>query len=98
MFYFDAMGEFNRGIATCDESSEALREATIEGGTEVRTATHMTCVSDTDGVIWRSAPGEEPAKVIITAGDTGVAQVILAPVDSVLTFRGDTCTTSAPPS
>ena len=97
--YFDAKGEFHQGLpARCDESSVGHREGTMEGETEVLTATHLTCVLDTDGVISRSAPGEEPVKVIVTAGDTSVAQVILAPVDSVLTFRGDTCTTSAPPS
>jgi hypothetical protein len=81
VFYFDAAGKFIRGVDPCDESSELLPDSPVVDGVEERLAGTLTCSLETEAVIWRSSAGEESAIVAVTASDTTVIRVSLAPDD-----------------
>lgn len=98
VFYFDANGDFKRGGAGCDESLVPIPESGVDGGVQERSATRVTCSLDTETVIWRSGPGEEPASIAVTAGNTAVIRVSLALDESTLTYNPQACTLGAPPS
>lgn len=98
VFYFDATGKFIRGVAPCDESSELPSDTPVVDGVEERLAGRLTCSLDTEAVIWRSGPGEEPASIAVTASNTTVMRVSLALVDPTLTYSPEACTLGAPPS
>jgi hypothetical protein len=84
--------------AECDESSELLPDSPVVDGVEERLAGRLTCSLETEAVIWRSRAGEEPATVAVTASDTTVIKVSLAPDDPTLTYHPEAWTLGAPPS
>jgi len=98
VFYFDARGEFIRSRADCDESSAPIPGGSVEGGVEERSATTLTCSLDTEAVIWRSGPDQDPPSVAFTASGSTVATVTLTTDGSTLTYRPEACTPGPPPS
>lgn len=94
-----ATGEFIRGVAPCDESSELLADTPVVDGVEERLAGRLFCSLDTEAVISRSGPGEEPASIAVTASNTTVIRVVsLALDDPTLTYSSEACTLGTPPS
>jgi len=98
VFYFDARGEFIRSVADCDESSAPIPEGPVDGGVEESSATNLKCSLDTEVVIWRSSPGENPPSVVVTALESSVARVRFSPDGSTLTYIPQVCTPGPPPS
>ena len=97
VFYFDAAGELIRGVASCFESTALLPDGSVEEGAEEHSAARLICDADTEAVIWRSGP-DDPPIVVVTASDTAIVRVILAPADPTLTYDPEACTLAAPPS
>ena len=97
VFYFDAAGELIRGVASCFESTALLPDGSVDGGAEEHSAARLICNADTEAVIWRSGP-DDPPIVAVTASDTVIVRVILAPPDPTLTYDPEACTLAVLPS
>jgi hypothetical protein len=97
VFYFDATGELIRGVASCFESTALLPDGSLDEGAEEHSAARLICNADTEAVIWRSGP-DDPPIVVVTASDTVIVRVILAPADPTLAYDLEVCTLADLPS
>ena len=96
-FYFDINGVLRQEQGACDESPVPLHDGTVQGGSEIDQGGHLFC-PETEGLVVRSGPGNEPATVTVTAAGTIVAHLILAAGGSTLSYVDGSCTLSPPPS